>query len=66
MIRSSQTGLVEHSISNLTVDVPLLRLHHGVTRQPQGQNGGRLTIAIEHAYAHGHWDIMLSQVKQYI
>ncbi|CAI9631953.1 hypothetical protein GT037_002778 [Alternaria burnsii] len=51
---------------NLTADISLLRLRHGVTRPPQGQHRGRLTIAIEHAYICGHWGVMLSEVERYM
>jgi hypothetical protein len=50
----------------LIADVPLLRLRHGVARIPQGQHRGRLTIAIEHAFLNGHWQVMLSKVEEYI
>jgi len=50
----------------LVPDIALVRLGRGVTRHPQGQHRGRLTIAIQHAELHGHQDVMLSQVKQYI
>lgn len=53
-------------MSNLTADTSLLRLRHGVTRPPQGQHRGRLTIAIEHAHTCGHWRVMLSEVERYI
>ncbi|CAN9366759.1 unnamed protein product [Alternaria sp. RS040] len=51
---------------NLTADISLLRLRHGVTRPPQGQHRGRLTIAIEHAYICGHWGVMISEVERYM
>ncbi|CAN9395807.1 unnamed protein product [Alternaria alternata] len=51
---------------NLTADTSLLRLRHGVTRPPQGQHRGLLTIAIEHAHTCGHWGVMLSEVERYI
>ncbi|CAN9386613.1 unnamed protein product [Alternaria alternata] len=51
---------------NLTADISLLRLRHGVTRPPQGQHRGRLTIAIEHAHTCGHWGVMLSEVERYV
>ncbi|RYO52293.1 hypothetical protein AA0116_g11076 [Alternaria tenuissima] len=54
------------AMSNLTADTSLLRLRHGVTRPPQGQHRGRLTIAIEHAHTCGHWGVMLSEVERYI
>jgi hypothetical protein len=54
------------AMSNLTADTSLLRLRHGVTRPPQGQHRGRLTIAIEHAHTCGHWGVMLSEVERYM
>lgn len=57
---------ISEASPTLIADVALVRLGHGVTRHPQGQHRGRLTIAIQHAELHGHQDVMLSQVKEYI
>jgi hypothetical protein len=66
--KTASTWAHRHSINtaDFMANVELLRLRHGVTRPPQGQHRGRLTIAIEHAHANGHWGVMLSQVEEYI
>jgi hypothetical protein len=52
--------------SGLLHDIPLLQLTNGVVRRPTGPNAGTLSIAIEHALQHGHWDLMLSEVLAYV
>jgi len=47
-------------------DLPLLHLTNGVTHHPHGEDRGRLSVAIEHALTNGHWNIIISQVEEYI
>lgn len=51
---------------DLELDCPLLRLAHKVTRMPQGNGKGILTIAIENAKAKTHWSVMLSELATYV
>ncbi|KAH4092810.1 hypothetical protein HBI75_224310 [Parastagonospora nodorum] len=52
--------------SDLVEDCPLLRLAHKVTRMPQGNGKGMLTIAVENAQAKNHWSVMLSELALYV
>jgi hypothetical protein len=51
---------------DLLDDIPLLRLAHGVVHHPKGKDRGILSIFIEHALPHGHRDVPLSRVQEYI
>jgi hypothetical protein len=57
--------LGNHTFGSLEGDCLLLRLAYKVTRMPQGNSRGFLTIAIEKAQAKNRWDINLSELATF-